>query len=174
MKTKISRPTKSKQQNKNLLKKFKQTLEEMRPLELWKHFMTNVMRPGQALVTYFIKPSGLTLDQMAKKAGMSEQDINEIIEDKRPITPEIASHFERCFGWPAQALDAFQLLYDMEKQAFGDENFLDELKMHLLGQEIFLAYVEGRLKGIKSDRACVKRRLHAKLRSRQRIRVPKK
>ena len=48
MKTKGSRFTKSKPQNENLLKKLKQTLEEMRPVDALTCFMTEVMRPGEA------------------------------------------------------------------------------------------------------------------------------
>ena len=167
MKTKSSRFTKSKPQNKNLLKKLKQTLEEMRPVDALTCFMTEVMRPGEALLKYFIKPSGLTLDQVAKKVEMPEQDINEIIESKLPITSEIASLFQRRLGWPAHALLEFQTLYDIETQILGHFNFLAEFKMHLVGQEIFLAFLKARLKELKRNRAFVKRLLRATLRSRR-------
>ncbi len=44
------------------------------------------IRPGQLLLKYFIKPSRLTVDQVAEKLKMPPQDIIEM----RKITPEIA------------------------------------------------------------------------------------
>ncbi len=165
-KTKTSRFTKSARQNEKLLKKLKRILEEMRPIEAVECFMTEVMRPGQALVDYFIKPSDLTLDQVARKAGMPEQDLNEIIKDKLPITREIASRFERSLGWPAHALIEFQTLYDIEAQILGHFQFLADFKMHLVGQEIFLARLEARFKELKKDRAFAKKLIRASLQSR--------
>ena len=165
-KTKTSRFRKSERQNEKLLKKLKRILEEMRPIEAVECFMTEVMRPGQALVDYFIKPSGLTLDEVARKAGMPEQDLNEIIEDKLPITREIASRFERSLGWPAHAFIEFQTLYDIEAQILGHFQFLGDFKMHLMGQEIFLSWLKARFKELKRDRAFVKKLIRATLQSR--------
>jgi addiction module HigA family antidote len=156
------------------MKKLKRILEGLRPGEALKYFTAEVMHPGQALVKYFIKSSGLTPDQVAKETRMPVQEINEIIEGKRAITDDIASLFERCFGWPAQALVDCQSLYDIEMHVLGHDTFLEKLRIHLVGQEFFLADGEARSKEWKRDGAFFKRRLHAKLRSRRRIRVPKK
>lgn len=125
--------------------------------------LLQLIRPGDRLVKYFIRPSGLTLDQVAKETEMSVEDINEIVQSKRKITPEIAERFDRCFGWPAQTLLDWQLLYDIEVHMLGQESFLADLAMHVLGQESFLAEVKARLKMLKKDRAFVKRRLRGRL-----------
>jgi addiction module HigA family antidote len=75
--------------------------------------MLQAITPGEVLARDFVRPSGLTLDQMMKKTGMPIENIVEIIESKRPITPAIASLFERCFGWSAQELFACQTHYDL-------------------------------------------------------------
>jgi addiction module HigA family antidote len=75
--------------------------------------MLQAITPGEVLVRDFVRPSGLTVEQMMKKTGMPIKNIVEIIESKRRITPAIASLFERCFGWSAQELDACQTHYDL-------------------------------------------------------------
>ena len=98
---------------------------------------------------------------------MPVHNINEIIEGKLPITPGIASLFERCFGWPAQALVDLQRLYDIEVQLLGHDTFLEKLKLHLVGLEFFRAECEAIDKEFKRDRAFIQRRLRAELRSRR-------
>src|SRR5260370_19948427 len=85
------------------------------------------IRPGQLLLKYFIKPSRLTVDQVAEKLKMPLQDIIEM----RKITPKIAKRFERCFGWPAQVLLTWQLLYDIENELYRQEDRLGEFGWHV-------------------------------------------
>jgi len=108
--------------------------------------------PGQLLLKYFIKPSRLTLYQVAKKVGMPPEDIFKM----RKITPEIADRLERCFGWPAHVLLTWQLLYDVEEQYWGEETFATALKEHMQGQRIFLAQVKSRKEMLQKERPFVK------------------
>jgi plasmid maintenance system antidote protein VapI len=144
--------------------KFWRFLEKQNPLKKAEELL-GLIRPGDKLVKYFIIPSGLTLDEMMKKSGMPVKYIVQIIHSERSITPGIASLFDRCFGWPAQALLDWQLLYEIEAKVLGQEIFLADLALHMLGQEKFLADVEDRIKMLKKDRAVVRRRLPARLRS---------
>ena len=75
--------------------------------------MLQAITPGEVLARDFIRPSGLTLEQMMKKTGMPIKNIVEIIESRRPITPAIASLFERCFSWSAQELVACETHYKL-------------------------------------------------------------
>jgi plasmid maintenance system antidote protein VapI len=143
MKTKSLRFAKSehqreKQTKKNELKEAKWLLERI--------------RPGQLLLKYFIKPRRLTLDQVAKKLEMQTEDIVEM----RKITPAFADRCERCFGWPAQVLLTWQLLYDVEEQWWGEETFATALKEHMQGQRIFLAQVKSRKEMLQKERPFVK------------------
>jgi plasmid maintenance system antidote protein VapI len=107
----------------------------------------------------------LTPDQMAKEIDMPVQDIIDIIERRRRITPKIASRFERCFGWPAHVLLTWQLLYDIEYELYRQENRLQEFEWHVCGQELFLWWINNQIKSLKSDRAALKKRLPVRFRS---------
>jgi len=119
------------------------------------------IRPGQLLLKYFIKPSRFTLDQVAKELKMPAQDIIEM----RKITPKIAERFERCFGWPAQVLLTWQLLYDIENELYRQEERLEKFGLHVYNQEIFLVHIKNSIRGLKKDRALLKKLLPARLRS---------
>ncbi len=110
------------------------------------------IRPGQLLLKYFIKPSRLTLDQVAKKLKMPAQDIIEM----RKITPKIAERFERCFGWPAQVLLTWQSLYDVEEQWWGQETFATKLEEYVQGLKVFLAQLKSRNEMLQKERPFVK------------------
>jgi plasmid maintenance system antidote protein VapI len=109
-------------------------------------------RPFQLLLKYFIKPSRLTLGEVAEKLKMSPQDIIEM----RKITPEIAERFERCFGWPAQVLLTWQDLYDIEERLWGVETFATELADYVQGQKVSLAQLKSRDKMLQKERPFVK------------------
>jgi addiction module HigA family antidote len=95
--TRIMKKT-PKEQNDNAMKDVKEILEGI--------------HPGEVLLRDFMKPRGLTPDQMMKETGMPVENINELIEDKRKITPAIASVLELCLGPSAQNLVLCQSLYD--------------------------------------------------------------
>ena len=107
----------------------------------------------------------LTPDQMMKETGMPVKAIVEIIERQRRITPGIGSLFERCFGWPAQVLLTWQLLYDIENELYRQEDRLVEFGWHVYNQEIFLVWNKKRIRMLKMDRAFLKKGLPARLRS---------
>ena len=97
--TRIMKTT-PKEQKDNAMKDVKEILEGIH------------LHPGEVLLRDFMKPRGLTPDQMMKKTGMPVENINELIEGKRKITPAIASVLELCFGPSAQKLVLCQSLYD--------------------------------------------------------------
>ena len=107
----------------------------------------------------------LTPDQMMKETGMPVKPIVEIIERQRRITPGIGSLFERCFGWPAQVLLTWQLLYDIENELYRQEYRLGEFGSYVYNQEIFLVRIKNRISMLKMNRAFLKKGLPARLRS---------
>ena len=117
------------------------------------------------LVKDLMYADDLTPDQMMKETGMPVKSIVEIIERERRITTEIASLFERCFGWPAQVLLTWQLLYDIENELHRQEDRLGEFGWHVCVQEIFLVDIKNRIRMLKMDRASLKKRLPVRLRS---------
>src|SRR6266404_22171 len=64
--------------------------------------------PGKVLANDFMKPRGLTLDQVANETGVPGQYINDIIEGKRPITFEVILRLvDRYFVSSAQVWQLF-------------------------------------------------------------------
>jgi addiction module HigA family antidote len=59
-----------------------------------------LVTPGEVLKDY-LEFMGFTPVSLAKKAGLSEETINEIIETKSAITAEIALKFEHALDRPA-------------------------------------------------------------------------
>ncbi len=54
--------------------------------------------PGEILKKEFIEPLGLTQSQLAKELNTTFRTINEIVNKKRNISPEMAIRLSRCFG----------------------------------------------------------------------------
>jgi addiction module HigA family antidote len=59
-----------------------------------------VVTPGEVLSEY-LGDAGMTQAELADRTGLAKKTINEIINDKSPITPETALKLERTLGRPA-------------------------------------------------------------------------
>ena len=71
--------------------------------------------PGEILEEEFIKPLGLTQSKLAKEIGVSVRAINEIVNKKRGITPEMAIRLSERFGTTAEFWLGLQMDYDLWK-----------------------------------------------------------
>jgi antitoxin HigA-1 len=130
--------TMNKQQKENQMKKSKKILHGI--------------LPGKVLAKDFMKPRGLTPDQVAKETGVPVQHINEIVQGKRAITLEIALGLERYFGSSAQEWrDNLQTL-----------NYLE---WHEAALKMILADLKSAPRQLKWCRTLVKMQLRALLRS---------
>jgi antitoxin HigA-1 len=54
--------------------------------------------PGEMLLEEFLKPLGITQRELAKAIGVPYQRINEIVNQRRGITPSTALRLSRYFG----------------------------------------------------------------------------
>ena len=54
--------------------------------------------PGEMLREDFITDYGLTVAGMAKELGVSRQSINELLRERRAVSPEMALRLGRLFG----------------------------------------------------------------------------
>ncbi|MDT8440831.1 MAG: HigA family addiction module antitoxin [Desulfuromonadales bacterium] len=54
--------------------------------------------PGEMLREDFITDYGLTVADMAKKLGVSRQSVNELLRERRAVSPEMALRLGRLFG----------------------------------------------------------------------------
>ena len=60
------------------------------------------IHPGEVLEEEFMKPLGLSQSKLARELGVSVRAINEIVNKKRRITPEMAIRLAERFG-PVQS-----------------------------------------------------------------------
>jgi antitoxin HigA-1 len=54
--------------------------------------------PGEMLREDFLTDYGLTVSGLAKALGVSRQTINELLRERRSVTPEMALRLARLFG----------------------------------------------------------------------------
>ncbi|VAW43409.1 Antitoxin HigA [hydrothermal vent metagenome] len=54
--------------------------------------------PGEMLREDFLPDYGLTVSSLAKAIGVSRQSINELLRERRRISPEMALRLARLFG----------------------------------------------------------------------------
>ena len=54
--------------------------------------------PGEMLREEFLPDYGLTVAQLAKRLGVSRQSVNELIRERRAVSPDMALRLARLFG----------------------------------------------------------------------------
>ena len=58
----------------------------------------NPTHPGEMLREDFLPEYGLTVSSLAKAIGVSRQSINELLRERRRVSPEMALRLARLFG----------------------------------------------------------------------------
>ena len=58
----------------------------------------NPTHPGEMLREDFLPDYGLTVSSLAKAIGVSRQSINELLRERRRLSPEMALRLARLFG----------------------------------------------------------------------------
>lgn len=69
--------------------------------------------PGRILQKDFIEPMGLTQTALAKHLGWSQAKVNEIVTEKRGVSPEVALSLADVFGTSAEMWMNLQAHYDL-------------------------------------------------------------
>jgi len=72
------------------------------------------IHPGEILLEEFLKPMGLSQNQLALSIGVSPRRINEIVLGKRRITANTALRLARYFGMSPQFWLGLQMDYDLD------------------------------------------------------------
>ncbi|MEM1156795.1 MAG: HigA family addiction module antitoxin [Verrucomicrobiota bacterium] len=54
--------------------------------------------PGEILLEEYLQPMGISQNAMARAIGVSPRAINEIVQGKRSITPQMSIRFGAFFG----------------------------------------------------------------------------
>jgi len=56
------------------------------------------IHPGEMLREDFLPDYGLTVSSLAKALGVSRQTVNELLRERRAVSPEMALRLARLFG----------------------------------------------------------------------------
>ncbi len=82
--------------------------------------MKNPVHPGRIVRHDCLEPLGLSVTEGAKVLGVSRQALNNVINGKSGISPEMAIRLTKAFGSTAETWLRMQLAYDLA-QASKDE-----------------------------------------------------
>ncbi len=72
------------------------------------------IHPGEVLLEEFLKPMGLSQNQLALAIRVPARRINEIVQGKRRITPDTALRLARFFNMSPQFWLGLQMEYDLD------------------------------------------------------------
>jgi antitoxin HigA-1 len=76
---------------------------------------------GEILLEEFLRPLGITQVEFAEVIGVPIQRVNEIVKQKRGITPDTALRFEAALGVSAQFWLNAQTAWDLWRQLHSPE-----------------------------------------------------
>ncbi len=74
----------------------------------------NPIHPGEVLLEEFLRPMGLSQNQLALAIRVPARRINEIVHGKRRITADTALRLARYFGMSAEFWLGLQMDYDLD------------------------------------------------------------
>ena len=86
--------------------------------------------PGEMLLEEFLRPMGLTQQELANAIHVPYQRINEIINGRRGITPGTALRLAKYFGMSAGFWMNLQLRRDLYQAQQTDAAVLDSIEPH--------------------------------------------
>ena len=84
--------------------------------------------PGEILREDFLTPLGLTQTEFSKKIKTSFRTVNEILNEKRGVTPDMALRLARFFGTSEELWLNLQDQYDLYKAMQKSRKTLTEIK----------------------------------------------
>ncbi|MDA1257851.1 MAG: HigA family addiction module antitoxin [Chloroflexi bacterium] len=72
------------------------------------------IHPGEILMEEFMKPLGISQNQLGNDLGVSPRRVNEIVHAKRSITADTALRLSRYFGNSASFWLGLQMDFDLD------------------------------------------------------------
>ena len=75
--------------------------------------MKNPAHPGRIVRSACLEPLGLSVTAAAKVLGVTRQALNNVINGKSGISPEMAIRLTKAFGSTAETWLQMQLAYDL-------------------------------------------------------------
>jgi addiction module HigA family antidote len=71
------------------------------------------VHPGEILLEEFMNPHGMCQSEMARRIGLSHKHINEVVNCKKPISPDMALRLSRLFGTSLELWLNGQMAWDV-------------------------------------------------------------
>lgn len=75
--------------------------------------MKNPVHPGRIVREDCLEPLGLSVTEAAKVLGVTRQALNNVVNEKSAISPEMAIRLEKAFGSTAETWVRMQGSYDL-------------------------------------------------------------
>ena len=91
--------------------------------------MKSPVHPGTIVRSACLEPLGLTVTAAAKGLGITRQALNNVVNGKAAISPEMAVRLAKAFGSRAETWLRLQLAYDLAEV----EKRARFIKVHRLG-----------------------------------------
>lgn len=82
--------------------------------------MKNPPHPGRIVRQECIEPLGITITEAAERLGVTRQTLNNLVNEKAGISPEMAIRLSKAFGSSPEVWLGMQMEYDLaqaEKKA---------------------------------------------------------
>jgi addiction module HigA family antidote len=92
--------------------------------------MKNPAHPGRIVRHACLEPLGLSVTEAAKVLGVSRQALNNVVNGKAGISPEMAIRLSKAFGSTAETWLRMQLAYDLA-EARKDESKIRVRRQHV-------------------------------------------
>lgn len=77
--------------------------------------MMSPPHPGRIVRQECLEPTGMTVTAAAKALGVTRQALNNLINERSGISPEMAIRLEKTFGGSARTWLTQQMTYDLQK-----------------------------------------------------------
>jgi|ERR1035441_7242990 addiction module HigA family antidote len=75
--------------------------------------MKNPVHPGRIVRNDCIEPLGLSITEAAKALGVSRQALNNLVNEKAAVSPDMAIRITKAFGGDAETWLRMQMNYDL-------------------------------------------------------------
>jgi len=85
------------------------------------------IHPGEILREDFVPEYGLSVTTLAEAAGVSRQSINELLRERRAVSPEMALRLAKLFGTSAEFWINLQRNVDLWDAARGIKREIAEI-----------------------------------------------
>ncbi len=92
--------------------------------------MKNPPHPGRIVRRECIEPLGLTVTEAAKALGVTRQALNNLVNGKSGVSPQMAIRLSKAFGGSAEVWLGLQMDYDLARA----EKHADRIKVERLAR----------------------------------------